>query len=438
MKRAFLSDLEARGLVRQMSSPEKDDRPGEERKRPALPEVLASGRVTGYIGFDPTAPSLHVGSLLPVLCLTRFQRAGHRPIAIVGGGTGLIGDPSGKDTERTLLTQEKLAANVTGLRGQLERFLDFGKGEAVLIDNSEWLCELALVPFLRDIGKHFSINTMIGRDSVKRRLETGLSFTEFSYMLLQAYDFLVLYDRYGCTLQMGGSDQWGNILAGCDLIRRTRGADAYALTFPLVERADGKKFGKSEHGNVWLDETLTSPYEFYQFWFNTPDSDAPQYLRSFTLMDLDTIDEVAREHSRSPEQRHAQRVLAAEVTRLVHGQDALSRVEHTTNVLFGDRPWTELSEQELEEAFAHCPSSPIERKLLGTERASIVELLVSSALCPSRRRAREDVEARAIRVNGCRVLDASAVVSDREALAGGFVVLQKGRKTYHVLHVSRD
>ena len=287
----FLDDLRQRGLVHQMTSP-------------ALETILQGGRVTAYIGFDPTAASLHIGSLLPVTMLMRLQRAGHRPIAVVGGGTGLIGDPSGKAAERALLTPELLAVNLAGMRGQLERFLDFsGEHAAVLVDNSEWLGPMRVMDFLRDIGKHFSINAMVARDSVRDRLENreqGISYTEFSYMLLQAYDFLALHDRFGCTLQLGGSDQWGNIVSGTDLIRRVRGAESYGLTQPLVLKSDGTKFGKSEQGNVWLDPGMTGPYSMYQFLLNTDDGDVVRYLKYFTFLAFSEIDALEAEVRTAP------------------------------------------------------------------------------------------------------------------------------------------
>jgi len=424
MANDFLEDLQQRGLVHQVSAP-------------ALADLLRQGPVVGYIGFDPTADSLHVGSLLPLLTLLRFQRAGHRPIAVVGGGTGLIGDPSGKEDERVLLDRAQIEHNVAGIRAQIERLLDLGPGAGLLLNNAEWLEPLNLIEFLRDIGKHFSVNQMIMRDSVRMRLETrehGLSYTEFSYMLLQAYDFLALYDRYGCRLQMGGSDQWGNILSGADLVRRLRGAEVYGLTLPLLTRADGKKFGKSEEGNVWLDARRTSPYQFYQFWLNTADQDVVQYLRSFTLLSLEQIDEAARAVATAPEQRDAQKLLAAEVTRLIHGPEALSRAQRATAVLFSkEADFRQLSAQELREAFHGAPSTRLEPQLLGTPAANLVAVLADVGLYPSRGRARQDVPAGAIAVNNRTIRDPNYVLSTADLLAGGFIILRKGKKHYHVL-----
>src|SRR6476659_6223788 len=291
----------------------------------SLADAFARERVTGYIGFDPTASSLHVGSLLTVMGLARLQRFGHAPIAIVGGGTGMIGDPSGKSQERVLLSADQIDVNVAGIRAQLERFLDFGTvvNAARIVNNADWLGTIDLVSFLRDAGKHFTVNYMLQKESVSRRLESedGISFTEFSYLVLQAYDFLQLFDRYGCTLQMGGSDQWGNITAGIDLIRKVRARKAHGLVWPLMQTASGVKFGKTEAGTVWLDPQRTSPFRFYQFWLNTEDRDVVRYLKCFTFLDRDRIDDLARATAASPEKREAQRVLAREVTGLVHGSD---------------------------------------------------------------------------------------------------------------------
>ncbi|MGD8450478.1 MAG: tyrosine--tRNA ligase [Phycisphaerae bacterium] len=428
MNTDFLADLQQRGLVHQTSAP-------------TLADLLRSQRVTAYIGFDPTADSLHVGSLLPLVTLRRFQRAGHRPIGLVGGGTGLIGDPSGKESERTLLTLEKAAENREGIRRQIGQFLDFS-GDAVLVDNAEWLCELNLVEFLRDVGKHFSVNQMIARDSVRMRLETreqGLSYTEFTYMLLQAYDFLALYDRYGCQLQMGGSDQWGNIVSGNDLVRRLRGAETYGLTMPLITRSDGKKFGKSEEGNVWLDAQRTSPYQFYQFWMNTEDADVVRYLKFFTDLPVAEIDEAARAAAAAPERRDTQRLLAEELTRLVHGPDALTRAQRATEVLFAkDADYRQLSAQELAEAFHGAPTTTLEAGKLSTPDGALVALLAETELYPSRGRARKDVPAGGVSVNNVPIRDAEYILSEADVLPGGFVILRKGKRTYHVLRVATN
>lgn len=422
----FVGDLQARDLLYQITSPE-------------AAEHLRTRSVTAYVGFDPTASSLHVGSLLPVLALARLQRAGHRPIALVGGGTGLIGDPSGKQGERSMLSPEVIDSHAAAMRAQLERFLDFdGPRGALLLNNAEWLGELGLSDFLRDIGKHFTVNQMIARDSVKPRLEDpdrSISFTEFSYMLLQAYDYLVLYDKYGCSLQMGASDQWGNIVSGCDLIRRKRGEVAHGLTIPLLTKADGSKFGKSEKGNVWLDAEQTSCYEFYQFWRNTDDSDVVSRLMHFTFLPPDEIRDLGKRVEEAPQEREGQRVLATEVTRLVHGDDALRRVERTTEVLFGDGDWRELGADALAEAFSHSPRTELASAALGTESAGLVAIVAASGLSPSRGQARKAIEQGAIRVNNIVARDVERVLGADDLIGGRFVVLRRGKKTYHVLDV---
>jgi tyrosyl-tRNA synthetase len=425
----FLAELEQRGLIHQVSAPE-------------LGEVLRARRVVGYIGFDPTADSLHVGNLVHLINLMRFQRAGHRPIGLVGGGTGLIGDPSGKEDERLLQTPEQIAANLAGIRQQVARFLELGADQGLVINNADWLSELKLLEFLRDTGKYFSVNQMIVRDSVRMRLEQrehGISYTEFSYMLLQAYDFLALYDRYGCILQMGGSDQWGNILSGADLIRRLRGVEAYGLTTPLLTRADGKKFGKSEEGNVWLDARRTSPYQFYQFWLNADDKDVVQYLYTFTLLPVEHVREAGQALAAAPEQRAAQRLLAEEVTRMVHGADALRRAQRAAAALFDkDADYRELSAQELEEAFHGAPRTSVARARLGTPAAGLVALLAEIGLYPSRGRARQDVVAGGVSVNNVTVRDAGCTLSQSDLLPGDFIILRKGKKNYHLLHVTTE
>ncbi len=426
MNSDFLSDLEQRGLVHQVSAPQ-------------LADLLRTTRVTAYIGFDPTADSLHIGSLLPLLTLMRFQRAGHRPIGLIGGGTGLIGDPSGRESERTLLAREQLARNLAGIRAQVARFLDCSPGDALLADNAEWLCTLPLLDFLRDIGKHFSVNQMIARESVRMRLETreqGISFTEFTYMLLQAYDFLALFDRHGCTLQMGGSDQWGNIVSGSDLIRRLRGAETYGLTMPLVTRTDGKKFGKSEEGNIWLDAGRTSPYQFYQFWLNADDADVVRYLNYFTFLPRAEIADAARAVTEAPERRAAQQLLAAEVTALVHGPDALARARRASEVLFRKgADYRELSAQELDEAFHGAPRTCVDRSSLATPQAGLIAVLAQTGLYASRSAARKEMAASGVSVNNVTITDSDYVLSEKDLLPGGFVILRKGKKHYHVLQV---
>jgi tyrosyl-tRNA synthetase len=383
MPTSMLSDFEQRGLVADVTASAE------------LAGHLAGGSRTVYVGFDPTADSLHVGSLVPLLALRRCQLAGHRPVVLVGGGTGLIGDPAGKVGERALNPEEQVAAFAARLKGQVRPFLDFdaGRNAAILVDNYEWLSRLEVIPFLRDIGKHFSVSTMVARDSVRARLATGISFTEFSYQVLQAYDFLALAERHDCTMQMGGSDQWGNITAGIDLIRRVRGSAAYGLTMPLVTKSDGSKFGKTETGTIWLDPARTSAYEMYQFWFNTADDDVGRFLKYFTFLPPAEIDEIVTEGAATPEKRQAQRVLAREVTTLVHGPQGLAEAEAITDALFrGDI--ARLDERQLRDALAGAPSSV----LPGEAGASIplVDLLLTSGLATSRRAARELISQGAI------------------------------------------
>ena len=342
-------------------------------------ELLAREKVTCYIGFDPTASSLHVGSLLVIMALARLQRFGHTPIAIVGGGTGMIGDPSGKSQERTLLSREDVARNLEGIKHQLSRFLDFeaASNRAHIINNGDWLEQLNLMEFLRDVGKHFTVNYMLAKESVKRRVEAedGISFTEFTYLMLQAYDYLTLYDRYQCRLQLGGSDQWGNIVAGCDLIRKLRGVQAFGLVLPLVTTAAGTKFGKTESGTIWLDPERTSPYQFYQFWLNVEDRDAIVFLKYFTFLSREDIAALEAAMTQAPEKRAAQRRLAQEMTRLVHGQEEVDRAERGAALLF-DKNVTKLPVESILAVAGDVPSSSVSAQQLAGEGLLLVELLV--------------------------------------------------------------
>jgi tyrosyl-tRNA synthetase len=418
-------DLESRGLVHSASD--------------GVREVLGAGAVTAYIGFDPTAASLHVGSLLPILALARLQRAGHRPIALVGGGTGMIGDPSGKTRERQLLTRAMVEENVEGLRHQLARFLDFGGANpARLIDNHDWLGTVGLIEFLRDVGKHFTVNYMLAKESVARRVdqEEGISYTEFAYMLLQAYDYLVLSDRHGCSLQLGGSDQWGNITAGMELIRRTRGRHVHGMVMPLVTTTSGVKFGKTEAGAVWLDPSLTSPFRFFQFWFNTEDADADRYFRYFTFLPLPEIAAVMSEQAVNPAARVAQRRLAEEVTRLVHGPDGLERAERATGVLFGTRDVRELAAAELLDMFADVPSTSLPRDRVSGDGVALTELLADTGLAASRSEARRLLAGGGIYVNGERQAGERRLRLE-DAIEGEVLVLRRGRKDNHVVRLVR-
>ncbi len=402
-------------------------------------QVLATEKVTAYIGFDPTADSLHVGSLLPIMVLVHLQRHGHTPIALAGGGTGLIGDPSGKARERQLLSEEQLVRNLEGIKAQLGHFLAFEgvPNPALLLNNADWLCRLNLIEFLRDIGKHFTVNYMLAKDSVRMRLESdeGISFTEFSYMLLQAYDFLRLYLDYGCTFQMGGSDQWGNITAGTELIRKVADGKAYALTVPLVTTSTGVKFGKTEAGTVWLDARRTSPFRFYQFWINTPDTDGVQYLKFFTLLSREEIAALEHTVATEPHLRAAQRRLAEEVTRTVHGEEGLRKAQQATEVLFGERDLEGLSADDLLDIFAEVPSSAVPAADLGGDGLSLVDLAVTCGLERSKKQARTLIESGGLYLNNVRVEEIERRVTLSDAIEGRALVLRKGKKQHHLVRV---
>jgi tyrosyl-tRNA synthetase len=404
-----------------------------------LSDALEGDRVTAYIGFDPTASSLHVGSLMTVMPLARLQRFGHHAIAVVGGGTGMIGDPSGKSQERALLSPEQVAANVAGVRKQLEQFLDFevASNPARIVDNADWLGTIDILSFLRDTGKHFTVNYMLQKESVNRRLESeeGISYTEFSYLVLQAYDFLQLFDRYGCTLQMGGSDQWGNITAGIDLIRRLRARKVHGLVWPLMKTASGAKFGKTEAGTVWLDPQRTSPFRFYQFWLNTDDQAASAYLKSFTFLDrsaIEALDSVVRSE---PEKREAQRVLAREVTSMVHGRDLAARAEHASAVLFGEDIAT-LSASDVLSVFEDVPATDLAADLFESSGFGIVDLVAQVQLAPSKAEARRLVQSGGVYVNNRRVTDPHLRVTRADAIEGRLFVLRKGQKQNHVVRLA--
>jgi tyrosyl-tRNA synthetase len=399
--------------------------------------ALSHGPITGYIGFDPTASSLHVGSLLVMTALAHMQRHGHAPIAVVGGGTGLIGDPSGKTVERQLLTAEQVEANVEGIRGQLTRFLDFEStaAPARLVNNAEWLTKLGAIAFMRDVGKHFTVNAMLAKDSVKRRIESadGITYTEFSYSLLQAYDFLALYDRFNCTLQMGGSDQWGNITAGMDLIRRVRGVKAHGLVLPLITTASGTKFGKTEAGTVWLDPELTSPYEFYQFWLNADDRDAVKYLKFFTFLDPATIAELEAAGTREPEKRHVQRELAREVTRLVHGDVHVTEAEAAAAALFNQKV-SALTLEQIAKTLSNVPSRTVEMPLQGWP---VVELLATAGVTKSKGEATKLIRGGGIYVNDERVTDEKARLTADQAIEGQVFVVRKGKKDNFLIRLAQ-
>src|SRR5712692_7251332 len=386
-----------------------------------LSDILAKERVTGYIGFDPTASSLHIGTLLPMMALARLQRFGHSPIAIAGGGTGMIGDPSGKTQERSLLSLEEIDRNLDGIKPQLARFLDFDAkpNPARIVNNADWLAKVDLLGFLRDTGKYFTVNYMLQKESVDRRLESeeGISYTEFSYLLLQARDFLELFDRYGCTLQLGGSDQWGNITAGIELIRKLRAKKAHGLVMPLVATASGVKFGKTEAGAIWLDPARTSPFRFYQFWLNTDDRDVVSYLKFFTFLDRAAIVALEEAARTAPEKRGAQRVLAREVTTLVHGADHLARAEQASSVLFGEDIAT-LPVDDVLAVFDDVPSTELPGETFAGEGMAVIDLMTRVQLAPSKGEARRLVQSGGVYVNNRRVSDVLARLTRDQAIGG--------------------
>jgi tyrosyl-tRNA synthetase len=406
-------------------------------------EALAREHVTAYVGFDPTAPSLHIGNLLHLVTLKRLQDAGHSPIAIAGGGTGMIGDPSGKSQERSLLTVEQIAANVEGIKPQLSQLLDFSRSgnPARLVNNAEWLAALDLLGFLRDTGKYFTVNYMLQKDSVNRRLESadGISYTEFSYLLLQARDFLELFDRYNCTLQMGGSDQWGNITAGIELIRKLRGKKAHGVVTPLVTTASGAKFGKTEAGTIWLDAQRTSPQEFRQFWLNTDDRDVIAYLKYFTFLDRAEIAGLEESLKASPEQRRAQHVLADHVSRLVHGDEQAARVESANALLFGasaaGRDAAELADS-LVAIADDVPSTAIGRVEFEGEGVRIVDVIVRAGLAASKSEARRLLQQGGVKVNDRRLSDPDARLTVEDAIDRRVFLLQRGARQRHVVRLT--
>lgn len=414
-------DLEARGFIEKATSEE-------------IPKLLTGGPITCYIGFDPTAPSFHAGNLIPILGLARFQRAGHRPLAIVGGATGMIGDPSGKSKERNLLGQGTLEKNMTSLRAQLERFLDFGPGGALLLNNADWLGRFGYIEFLRDVGKSFRLGEMLAKETVRSRVssEAGISYTEFSYMLLQAYDFLHLHDTYGCVLQAGGSDQWGNITSGIELIRKTRGKPAYGIVFPLLLDSTGQKLGKTSDGErVWLDPELTSAYRFYQYWFNAGDADAVRFLKLFTFLPIEEIASIEKESASAPEKRASQRRLAEEVTRLVHGEEALRGAVKASEAMFGGSV-AGIDARTLDDIFADVPSAELPRDRLAGG-LSIVDFLVESGLSAGKGAARRLIDGGGVYLNNVRVESAERSVTADDLVAGSAIVLRQGKKNYRIV-----
>ncbi len=420
---SLLDELRVRGLVHDHTD------------QAEMQGALEKGGMSLYCGFDPTSDSLHIGNLVPIMGLMRFQRAGHRPIALVGGGTGMIGDPSGKSEERNLLTPEVLEHNLQGIRTQLEKFLDFGAGPyaARMLNNAEWLNQMPLIDFFRSVGKHFPIGYMMAKESVKARIaDAGISYTEFSYMVLQAYDFLHLFERENCTLQIGGSDQWGNITAGIELIRRTHGKPAYGMTFPLITTSDGRKFGKTEEGNIWLDTKRTSPYRFSQYWIQTDDRDVGRFLKYFTFLSTREIDEIEREHLESPEKRKGQRRLARELTTLVHGADVARSAERAAKILFG----AELDGIEKNDLLSAAEEMPSTRQV-GSPPYPLIDALVETGLCKSKSLARKDLKGGGIYVNNRRITGEDSMLSVDDILFNRYVLLRKGKKNYHLIEFER-
>jgi len=412
----ILDDLKFRGLISQASNLD------------GLRKEINKGKISLYCGFDPTADSLHIGNLLPTLVLRRFQEAGHEPIALVGGGTGLIGDPSGKKEERTLNPDEVVERWSDVLKTQLEQFLDFKSKDnpALMINNYDWLGKIKAIDFLRDIGKYFTVSYMLAKESVKARLESGISFTEFNYMVLQAYDFLNLFEKYDCKLQIGGSDQWGNITAGIDLIKKKAGEEVYGLTVPLVSKADGTKFGKTETGTIWLDAKRTTPYQFYQFWINTNDRDIVQYLKYFTFLSKEEIENLEKEVQKNPEKKEAQKVLANKVTSLVHGEKIAEFAEKISQKLFYD-DIQDFSEKELQMVFENIEIISFQNM----KEINVIDLLIDAKVCSSKRQAREDVQNGIIFINGNSYRDIQQIIKKSDCFYNKYLVIKRGKKNYY-------
>ena len=425
----FVEELTWRGMIQ-------DIMPGTEEK-------LMEGPQAAYVGIDPTADSLHIGHLVSVMILKHFQNCGHKPFALVGGATGMIGDPSMKSAERNLLDEETLNHNVDCLKAQLARFLDFDSdapNKAELVNNYDWMKDYSFINFIRDIGKHITVNYMMAKDSVKKRLQRdsseGMSFTEFSYQLMQGYDFYWLWKNKGCVLQLGGSDQWGNITTGTELIRRIDGGEAFALTCPLIRKADGTKFGKTEKGNIWLDAERTSPYEFYQFWLNVADDDAERYIKIFTMLDRETIESLIAEHREDPGQRKLQKVLAKEVTIMVHGQEAYDNAIAASQLLFGNvsaEVFRSMDERTVREVFANVPSFEVKADEFP---CNVLDLLaVKTAVFPSKGEARKMVQGGGVSLNKGKVGDINYEVTADDVINGHYILAQKGKKNYFIINV---
>ncbi|AWI93859.1 tyrosine--tRNA ligase [Staphylococcus aureus] len=418
MTNVLIEDLKWRGLIYQQTDEQ------------GIEDLLNKEQVTLYCGADPTADSLHIGHLLPFLTLRRFQEHGHRPIVLIGGGTGMIGDPSGKSEERVLQTEEQVDKNIEGISKQMHNIFEFGTDHgAVLVNNRDWLGQISLISFLRDYGKHVGVNYMLGKDSIQSRLEHGISYTEFTYTILQAIDFGHLNRELNCKIQVGGSDQWGNITSGIELMRRMYGqTDVYGLTIPLVTKSDGKKFGKSESGAVWLDAEKTSPYEFYQFWINQSDEDVIKFLKYFTFLGKEEIDRLEQSKNEAPHLREAQKTLAEEVTKFIHGEDALNDAIRISQALFsGDLK--SLSAKELKDGFKDVP-----QVTLSNDTTNIVEVLIETGISPSKRQAREDVNNGAIYINGERQQDVNYALAPEDKIDGEFTIIRRGKKKYFMVN----
>ncbi|HFI0083706.1 TPA: tyrosine--tRNA ligase [Streptococcus suis] len=414
----IFEELKARGLVFQTTDEE------------ALVKALTEGQVSYYTGYDPTADSLHLGHLVAILTSRRLQLVGHKPYALVGGATGLIGDPSFKDAERSLQTKDTVDGWVTKIQGQLSRFLDFENGDnkAEMVNNYDWFSDISFIDFLRDVGKYYTVNYMMSKDSVKKRIETGISYTEFAYQIMQGYDFYELNDKHNVTLQIGGSDQWGNMTAGTELLRRKADKSGHVMTVPLITDSTGKKFGKSEGNAVWLDADKTSPYEMYQFWLNVMDDDAVRFLKIFTFLSLDEIAEIEKQFDAARHERLAQKILAKEVVTLVHGEEAYNQALNITEQLFAGNI-KNLSAKELKQGLSNVPNYAVQAE----DNLNIVELLVTSGIVNSKRQAREDVQNGAIYVNGERVQNLEYSLSDSDKIDGELTVIRRGKKKYSVL-----
>ncbi|MCX7862716.1 MAG: tyrosine--tRNA ligase [Bacteroidales bacterium] len=425
MGNAFIEELRWRGMIHDMT--------------PGLEEQLSNEMTTAYVGIDPTADSLHIGHLVSIMMLKHLQKHGHKPIALIGGATGMIGDPSGKSEERKLLDEHILRHNETALYEQLKRFLDFDTSKpngAEIVNNYDWTKDFSLIQFLREVGKHITVNYMLAKDSVKKRMETGISFTEFTYQLLQGYDFLYLYEHKNCKLQMGGSDQWGNITTGTELIRRKLGAEAFALTCPLITKADGGKFGKTEKGNVWLDKRYTTPYQFYQFWINTTDEDAERYIKIFTMLSKEEIETLIEQHRKEPHLRMLQQTLAREVTIMVHGEQEYQSAVEASQILFGKGTkelLERLDEQTFLSVFDGVPQYHLTKESLQSGISIVDFLAVTTDIMPSKSEARKMIASGAISINKEKVQSADIIIDTTFCLNSKYILIQKGKKNYYLI-----